>query len=303
MLGAAMVLFKVSNGKVKPINFSKLRNEKSLQSIVEQNLEEIFGLVFIETEFVVPPFRLDTITFDKESNALVIIEYKESEDYSVIDQGYSYLNLLLNHKGDFQLALERKLNKRIEVDWSQSRIIFIAKAFNAYQLGALSQNLPFELWKYVAYDEGIISFDQLKPQFTQAYSMPKGKIAQEVEKEIKVYTLEDHLKRRPEKIKEILEKLRQAILDINPEIKEKVTKKYIAYEMNRNFTEFVIQSSAVKVYLDISTNELNDTAHIAQDCSNVGHWATGDTRFKVYSTDEVPYAIGLIKQAYEKSLR
>lgn len=298
-----MVLFKLTNGVVKAINFSKLKNEKELQNLVEKNLEEIFGLTFIDTEFVVQPFRIDTVTYDKESNALVIIEYKESEDYSIIDQGYSYLNLLLNHKGDFQLALERRLNKQMKVDWSQSRIIFIAKSFNAYQLGALSQNSPFELWKYVPYEDAIIEFEQLKPMFAQGTSMPINKIAQAVEKEIKVYSLDDHLKTRSEDIKEIFEKLQRATLNFNPEIKEKVVGKYIAYEMKRNFAEFVIQASAVEVYLDIPFQELQDNARIAQDCSNVGHWGTGETRFKVHSVDEVPYAVGLIKQAYEKNLR
>ena len=297
-----MVLFKVSNGKAHQINFTKLKSEKELQTLVESNLEQIFGLKFIESEFTINPFRLDTVAFDEESKALVIIEYKESEDYSIIDQGYSYLNLLLNHKGDFQLALERRLDLQMNVDWSQSRIIFIAKSFNSYQLGALSQDSPFELWKYVPYEDEIIEFEQLKPMFAQGASMPKNKIAQAVEKEIKVYNINDHLKRRPEVIKAIFEKLQQAILNMNPEIKEKVMKKYVAYEMKRNFTEFVIQSSAVKVYLDIPIQELKDTAHIVQDCSNIGHWATGETRFKVYSVDEVPYAVGLIKQAYEKSL-
>ena len=229
-----MVLFKLTNGIVKAINFSKLENEKELQSIVENNIEEIFGLSFIDTEFVVHPFRIDTVAFDKESEALVIIEYKESEDYSIIDQGYSYLNLLLNHKGDFQLALERKLNKQAKIDWTQSRIIFIAKSFNAYQLGALSQNSPFELWKYIPYEDAIIEFEQLKPMFAQGNSTPITKIAQEVEKEIKVYNINDHMKRRPEVIKSIFEKLRQLILNMNPEIKEKVMKKYVAYEMKRN---------------------------------------------------------------------
>ncbi len=295
-------MFRLSNGVVKAISFSKLKNEKELQSLVEKNIEEIFGLTFIETEFVVQPFRLDTVAFDKESKALVIIEYKESEDYSIIDQGYSYLNLLLNHKGDFQLALERKLGQQMNVDWSQSRIIFIAKAFNAYQLGALSQNSPFELWKYVPYEDAIIEFEQLKPMFAQSASMPINKIAQAVEKEIKVYSLDDHLKTRSEEIKEIFEKLQHATLNLNPEVKEKVLGKYIAYEMKRNFTAFVIQASAIEVYLDIPFQELQDNAHIAQDCSSVGHWGTGDTRFKVHSVDEIPYAAGLIKQAYEKTL-
>jgi predicted transport protein len=297
-----VVLFKVLNGKAKQINFSKLKSEKELQGLVERNLEEIFGLKFIESEFTVHPFRLDTIAFDDENKAMVIIEYKQSEDYSIIDQGISYLNLLLNHKGDFQLALERRLNKRIDVDWSQSRILFIAKSFNAYQLGALSQTMPFELWKYIPYEDEIIGFEPLKPQFAQTIGFPSTKIAQAVQKEIKVYTLEDRLRGKNENIKQIFSNLREAILNLNPEIKEKVTKHYIAYELTRNFTEFVIQASAVKVYLDIPIRELQDAAHISQDCSNIGHWATGDTRFKVRSPDEVAYAIGLIKQSYEKSL-
>jgi predicted transport protein len=193
------------------------------------------------------------------------------------------------------------MNKRIDVDWSQSRILFIAKSFNAYQLGALSQNLPFELWKYAYYEDSIISFDQLKSQYAQSYT-PKGKIAQTVEKEIKVYTLEYHLKRRPEKIKEILEKLRQTILDMNPEIKEKITKKYITYQLNRNLISFVIQSSAINVYLAIHSKDLNDSAQIVQDCSGIGHWSTGLTRFKVNSLEDIPYAVGLMKQTYEKNL-
>ena len=298
-----MVLFKVSNGKAKPINFSKFKNEKELQSLVEKNLEEFFGLTFVETEFTVPTFRIDTVAFDNESKALVIIEYKESEDYSVIDQGYSYLNLLLSHKGDFQLALERKLNKRIELDWSQSRILFIAKSFNTYQLGALAQNLSFALWKYVSYGDALISFEQLKPQFAQVSGLPVSKIAQAVEREIKVYTLDDHLGKKGAVIKDIFEKLQQAILSINPEIKEKVKKHYIAYEMKRNFTELVIQASAIKVYLDIPIGELRDTPHLAEDCSKLGHWATGDTRFKVRSSEEVAYATELIRQAYERNQR
>jgi predicted transport protein len=298
-----MVLFKVSNGKAKQVNFSRIKNEKELQNLVENNLKEIFGLILIESEFAVNPFRLDTVAFDYESKAFVIIEYKESEDYSIIDQGISYLNTLLNHKGDFQLALERKLNKQMNIDWTQSRILFIAKSYNAFQLGAYSKDLPFELWEYIPYEEGIIAFEQIKPQYAKTTSFPIGKIAKAVEKEIKVYTLEDRLAGKNETIKEIFESLREAILKFNPEIKEKVTKHYVAYQLTRNFTEFVIQSSAVKVYLDIPLAELKDNAHTAQDCTEVGHWATGDTRFKVHSPDEVAYAIELIKQAYEKNLR
>ena len=71
-------------------------NEKEIQSIVESNLKAIFDLEFIATEFPVNNFRLDTLAFDRENNSFVIIEYKNSHSYSVVDQGYTYLSLLLD---------------------------------------------------------------------------------------------------------------------------------------------------------------------------------------------------------------
>ena len=38
--------------------------------------------------------------------SFVIIEYKKGKRYSVIDQGYAYLNTLLAHKGDFVLKVQ-----------------------------------------------------------------------------------------------------------------------------------------------------------------------------------------------------
>ncbi|MDT8781738.1 MAG: hypothetical protein IAX22_03710 [Candidatus Bathyarchaeota archaeon] len=298
-----MNLFRLNNGKLKQVNYSGFNKEKDLQKIVEDNLEEIFGLTFIQSEFRVPAFRLDTLAYNPESNAFVIIEYKETEDYSIIDQGISYLNSLLNHKGDFQLALERKLNKQMKVDWTQSRVLFIAKSYNAFQIGAYSKDLPFELWKYTLYEQGIIGFEQIKQQFTKTTSLPIAKIAPAVVKEIKVYTLETHLQGKSEEIKELFEALQNAILKLNSEIKEKITKKYIAYELTKNFTEIIIQASALKIYIDIPISGIKDPGHIAQDCSKIGHWATGETRFKIHSKEEIPYAIGLIKQAYEKNIK
>jgi len=299
-----MPLFKVERGRAERLEVSSFKSEGELQNLVEQNIEEIFGFKFIETEYYMHPFKMDTIAFDEENRSLIIIEYKESESYSVVDQGVAYLNSLLEHKGNFQLLLERKLDKKIEdVDWSQSKVIFIAKSFNVYQLGAITGNLPIELWRYSVYEGGIISFEQLTPQISGTFVSPiKGKISRRVEREIKVYTIDDHLMHRNVTIKEILQKLREEILNMNDQIREKVKKKYIAYELGRNFTEFVIQANAIEVYLDVHVSQLNDPNKIAEDCTQVGHWGTGDTRFKIKSLSEVLYAMNLIRQAYEKRL-
>lgn len=62
-------------------------NEKELQTLIESNLENLFNLKFVATEFPVEKFRLDTVAYDEETKSFVIIEYKKGKRFSVIDQG------------------------------------------------------------------------------------------------------------------------------------------------------------------------------------------------------------------------
>lgn len=77
--------------------------EKEMQKFCEQNLETLLGLQFVATEFSVAQFRFDTVSFSAASNSFIIIEYKNDRNFSVVDQGYSYIATLLNHKADFVL--------------------------------------------------------------------------------------------------------------------------------------------------------------------------------------------------------
>ena len=158
------------NGLLEVTNVA-FTNEKEIQSIVESNLRIIFDLEFLATEFSVNNFRLDTLAFDSENNSFVIIEYKNSHSYSVVDQGYTYLSLLLDRKADFVLQYVTKTGIQIglnDIDWSLSRIIFIAPNFNTYQLGSVNfSDIPFELWEIKKYQNKTIGLEQKKPQSRQ----------------------------------------------------------------------------------------------------------------------------------------
>lgn len=41
--------------------------EKEIQTLTEQNLQEIFKLEFVASELQLPGFRIDTLAFNKES--------------------------------------------------------------------------------------------------------------------------------------------------------------------------------------------------------------------------------------------
>ena len=131
-----MAIFKISNLKltgVKELRFeSYFDREKKLQTLTEANLENLFGLEFVSTEYNLETFWLDTLAFDPSTNSFVIIEYKKVENFSLMDQGQTYLNLVLDHKADVLLEYIEKTGKSLKksgIAWGQTRVMFIGPKF------------------------------------------------------------------------------------------------------------------------------------------------------------------------------
>jgi len=66
-------------------------------------------LKLVKSQFAIENFRIDSLAFDEETKAFVVIEYKKGENFSVIDQGYTYLSLVLNNKAECVLAYQEAL--------------------------------------------------------------------------------------------------------------------------------------------------------------------------------------------------
>ncbi|WP_370449480.1 hypothetical protein [Apibacter sp. HY039] len=96
-----MLLFTKDKNQLSELKEKPFKLEKEIQTLFESNLEIITGLKFIKSEFIIKNNRIDTLVFDPESKAFIIVEYKRERNFSVIDQGVSYLNLMLEYKADF----------------------------------------------------------------------------------------------------------------------------------------------------------------------------------------------------------
>src|SRR6476619_1115297 len=103
-----MPIFTNNKGKLELISEAPFDLERDIQTLVEQNMRAIFGLNFISSEFMLNNLRVDSLGYDEESNSFVIIEYKRDKNFSIIDQGYAYLGLLLNNKAEFTLIYNEK---------------------------------------------------------------------------------------------------------------------------------------------------------------------------------------------------
>ena len=107
-----MPVYNISRDKksLKELKEIPFKLEKELQNIIEQNLAELLGLEMVQSEFAIKERRFDTLTFDAQTKAFVIIEYKRNRNFSVIDQGMTYLGILLENKADCVLAYQENCN-------------------------------------------------------------------------------------------------------------------------------------------------------------------------------------------------
>lgn len=161
-----MQLFQQDKSGLIGLKEKSFKLEKDIQKIVECNLEQISGYRFVKSEFAVKNIRIDTLAFDEESKSFIIIEYKRSQNYSVVDQGISYLNLMLEYKADFIVEYnesQKKSLKRNDVDWSQSKVIFIAPSFTDFQRQSSNfKDLPIELWEIKLFENNIVVINPIK---------------------------------------------------------------------------------------------------------------------------------------------
>ena len=124
---------------------------------------------------------------------------------------------MLERKEAFVLKCNNVTKSNLEIgdiDWSQSRIIFISPFFSSSQISATEfQGMLFDLIKATKYENDIVEFDKIsKNPNLKASFTPNTEIMKEVEKEIKVYIEEDHLNKAPEKIKELYQNLKEGDL-------------------------------------------------------------------------------------------
>ena len=195
-----MGIFKNSSNNLSRIKQLSFKLEKEIQDLTEKNLIDIFGLQIVKSEFSLNGLRIDTLAYDNENNSFVIIEYKRDKNFSVIDQGYAYLSLMLNNKADFILEYNENCDrnlKRENVDWSQSRVLFVSPAFSKYQQQAINfKDLPIELWEISRYENDLIQYTRLRShENSESINKisKKSDVVEKVSSEVKDYTEEDHL--------------------------------------------------------------------------------------------------------------
>ncbi|RKV07526.1 hypothetical protein DDP43_02805 [Helicobacter pylori] len=102
--------------------------------------------------------------------------------------------------------------------------------------------------------------------------------------------------------RELFDILSKEIKALDERITESFMKAYIAYKFKTNFVDIVVQTKDLKLYLNMKFNELQDEKNLASDTTDKHHNGNGDIEVKLETKENIPYCLGLIKQALEKQM-
>ncbi len=140
----------------------------------------------------------------------------------------------------------------------------------------------------------IWTYPKLDAETLEKYKPKKDK------KEKKVYDLSSY--KFGSHSRELFDILSKEIKAFDEKIVENFNQDYISYKFGKNFVDIVVQTKDLKLYLNMKFNELQDEKNLARDMTNKGHLGNGDIEVKLETKENIPYCLGLIKQALEKQM-
>ncbi|MBO9455342.1 DUF91 domain-containing protein [Paracoccus sp. R12_1] len=304
-------LFRIGGTDVCEVHGTSLALEKSLQTLIEQNLETFLGVRFLASEFSTGRDhggRMDTLGID-ENSCPVIIEYKRSSNMNVINQGLFYLDWLVTHRGDFEMLVLKKLGEKAaqSVEWSSPRLICIAGDFSRYDEHAIKQmNRNIELIRYMKFDNDLLLLEQVN-----AASAPlNGVIATDKVnggtdggQKQKYTTVSQYLDKADGELRALFDTVKEHLEGLGDDVQFKVLRFYFAFKRIKNFAcvEIKTQERKLIVHVKVDPDTITLEDGFTRDVRNIGHFGTGDLEITIRSMADFEKAKPLFDRSYENA--
>jgi len=116
------------------------------------------------------------------------------------------------------------------------------------------------------------------------------------------YTIEDHPHLLTSPTRELFQTFRKEVCALDPNVTEEFLKLYVAYKAETNFVDVVPQAKRLRLSLNIPFTDIDDPKKLCKDVSGLGRWGNGDVEVMLSSLDDLPYVVGLVRQALERQL-
>jgi len=308
-----MPIFEISKNKLLPVEQKNFALEKELQSLIEKNLGVVFNCRFVASEFSTGAQhagRIDSLALSEEDNP-VIIEYKKVESSELINQSLFYLHWIQDHKGDFEIAVQKTLGSNVNVDWSDVRVICIAPNYKKYDLHAVQvMGANIELWKYRLFTNNSLYLEEILHKKNTTVNVAQasnknpvmveaGKKAAQV-RATAVYSIDEHFQGKTKEIQELMYSIQEFVIGLDSAIEEVPKKYYIAYKASQNIVCMEAKNKSIKLFVKLKPVEVIEAPQYFRDVSKIGHYGTGESEFTISTIEEFEEIKKYIELAYNK---
>jgi len=147
------------------------------------------------------------------------------------------------------------------------------------------------------------SSNEIKKEFAEPTEPNHAPVNSIISKSINEPTAseDDHLRNKDEAIIKLYLKYKQAILNLDSQIKVIPKKTYIAFKKKTNIVDIEIQEKNIKIWINLKIGDLYDPLKLTRNVSILkGHNGNGDYELLVSEKSDLDYITELVKQAIEK---
>lgn len=116
------------------------------------------------------------------------------------------------------------------------------------------------------------------------------------------YRIEDHPYLLSGPTAELFQAFRMEVLALDPCVTEEFLKHYVAYKAETNFVDVVPQKSRLQLSLNLKFHQVHDPRGLCKDVTNIGRWGNGDVEVMLSRAEDLPYVMGLVRQAFETQI-
>jgi len=302
-------LFRINKGQATELQGAASDLEKSIQNLIEGNLQTFFGIHFLASEYSTGKThggRIDSLGLD-ENHCPVIIEYKRSVGENVINQGLYYLDWLMDHQAEFKLLVLEKVGKPAAdaIDWSAPRLVCIAADFTKFDGHAVQQmNRNIELIRYRKFGDDLLLFELANASTASASKTklakgPKSTAIPATTGGGTDKTYAEQLSTLPKELTVVLASLVDYAMSLGDDVQCKELKLYMAFKRLKNFASVVLTKKGLLLYLHLDAAPALQTLKNARDVSNIGHWGTGDVEVALTSMHDLDTVKPFLAAAYQ----
>lgn len=282
--------------------------EKSLQNLLEKNLEAFLGVRMLGSEHTTGKAhggRIDTLGID-ENNSPVIIEYKRALNENVINQGLFYLDWLLDHRAEFTLLAMTILGPEMQdkVDWSAPRLLCIAGDFTKYDEHAVQQiDRNIELLRYRRYEAGFLVLELVNATTGSSQANGTSGAKSAGAKGGTAKGVSDYYDQAAQPLRDLCDSLEAFLVALGDDVSKKTLKFYFAFRRLKNFAcvEVHPQTNTLLVYVKVSPDGVQLEEGFTRDVREIGHFGTGDLEIRIKTPDDLEKAKPLLVRSYESS--